>query len=86
MEDLVRKLSTEVADLSNELVAAKTEAHKTNLNDSPDKINTFLENAGARNKKLDELFKDSQDLKNIVGVTPLPTMKSSIKWGRWSSS
>ena len=60
MEVLVRKLTSEVSDLSDELVAVKNEAHQTHLNDSPDKINTFLENAGAWNKKLDELFKDSQ--------------------------
>ena len=38
-----------------------TKEHEKNiLATAIDKINTFLENAGAWNKKLDELFKDSQ--------------------------
>ena len=93
MEVLVRKLTTEVSDLSDELVAVKNESHQTHLNDSPDKINTFLENAGAWNEKLDELFKDSQlqaqlvkdmaesypDLKNIVEVNLAEALEKQIQ-------
>ena len=53
LEDLVRKASTEVSNLSNELEAVKTEVHKTNFNDSPDKINTFLQKAGVWSEKLE---------------------------------
>ena len=93
MEVLVRKLTTEVCDLSDELVAVKNEAHQTHLNDSPDKINKFLENVGAWNEKLDELFKDSQlqaqlvkdmadsypDLKNIVEVNLAEALETNIQ-------
>ena len=93
LEVLVRKLTTEVSDLSDELVAVKNEAHQTHLNDSPDKINTFLENAGAWNEKLDELFIDSQlqaqlvkdmadsypDLKNIVEVNLAEALETNIQ-------
>ena len=53
LEDLVKKASTEMSNLSNE--AVKTEVHNANFNDSPGKINTFLQKAGVWTEKLYEL-------------------------------
>ena len=66
LEELIRKASTKVSNLSNELEAAKTEVHKTNFNDSPDKINTFLQKAGVWSEKLDELLKNSKQQEQLV--------------------
>ena len=55
-----------MSNLSNELEAVKTEVHKTNFNDSPDKINTFLQKAGVWSEKLEELFKHSKQQAQLV--------------------
>ena len=66
LEDLIRKASTEMSNLSNELKAVKTEVHNTNFNDSPDKINTFLQKAEVWSENLDEIFKNSKQQAQLV--------------------
>ena len=66
LEDQIRKASTAVSNLTNELEAIKTEVHKNNFNDSSDKINTFLQKAVIWSEKLEELFKHSKQQAQLV--------------------